>query len=99
MVSQNRILPPGVTAKTLDSFFDHVDGILGQDKVSRDFSTGALLGLYGDNVYNDPFPIGRVRTPSGAVRPSSPEEVQAVVRAANQFKVPLWTISRGKNLG
>ena len=30
---------------------------------------------------------------------TSVEEVQAVMRIANQFRVPVWPISRGKNLG
>src|SRR3954471_20979192 len=31
--------------------------------------------------------------------PASVEEIQAVVRAANAFKVPLYPISRGRNWG
>ena len=34
-----------------------------------------------------------------AVGPQSTEEVQAIIRIANEHKVPLWPISRGKNLG
>jgi 4-cresol dehydrogenase (hydroxylating) flavoprotein subunit len=37
--------------------------------------------------------------PGAAVAPSSVEEVQAIVRIANQFRIPLWPISRGKNFG
>ena len=36
---------------------------------------------------------------SAAVAPGSVEEIQAIVRLANEHKVPLWPISRGKNLG
>ncbi|RYG80177.1 FAD-binding oxidoreductase, partial [bacterium] len=36
---------------------------------------------------------------SGAVAPGSVEEVQAVLRIANEHRIPLWPISRGKNLG
>ena len=36
---------------------------------------------------------------SAVVLPSSVEEVQAVVRIANDFGVPLWTFSRGRNYG
>jgi len=35
--------------------------------------------------------------PSAVVQPASVEEVQAVVRIANEFKIPIWTNSRGKN--
>jgi len=37
--------------------------------------------------------------PSGAVAPASVEEVQAIVRLANEHKTPLWPVARGKNLG
>ena len=33
------------------------------------------------------------------LRPSSTEEVQAIVKAANQFHTPLYPISTGKNWG
>lgn len=31
--------------------------------------------------------------------PSSVEELQVVLKVANKYLVPVWTISRGKNLG
>ena len=31
--------------------------------------------------------------------PKSTEQLQQVLRVANQYAVPLWTFSRGKNLG
>jgi 4-cresol dehydrogenase (hydroxylating) len=36
---------------------------------------------------------------SAVVQPSSVEEVQAVVRLANEYGVPLWTTSQGRNNG
>jgi len=36
--------------------------------------------------------------PSGAVAPASVEEVQAVLKVANKYKLPLWTVSTGKNM-
>jgi 4-cresol dehydrogenase (hydroxylating) len=36
---------------------------------------------------------------SAALAPASVEEVQAIVRLANEYKTPLWPTSRGKNLG
>lgn len=38
-------------------------------------------------------------TPSLVVQPGSVEDVQAVVRIANEFAVPLWTSSQGRNFG
>ena len=37
--------------------------------------------------------------PSAAVAPDGVEQVQAVVKIANNFKIPLWIISTRKNLG
>lgn len=51
-------------------------------------------------AYADPFAWNPDdHMPAGAVSPGSLEEVQAVVRIANEEKAPLWPISRGKNLG
>jgi 4-cresol dehydrogenase (hydroxylating) flavoprotein subunit len=37
--------------------------------------------------------------PVGAVAPATVEEVQELVRIANKYKQPLWTVSTGKNMG
>jgi 4-cresol dehydrogenase (hydroxylating) len=37
--------------------------------------------------------------PGAVVAPASTAEVQALVRLANEHRVPLWPISRGKNFG
>jgi 4-cresol dehydrogenase (hydroxylating) len=37
--------------------------------------------------------------PSAVLMPASVEEVQAVLRIANEFRVPLWTSSQGRNNG
>lgn len=33
------------------------------------------------------------------ISPSSVEQLQAALKIVNEFKTPIWTISRGKNLG
>ncbi|CAK7201600.1 hypothetical protein SEUCBS139899_004308 [Sporothrix eucalyptigena] len=83
------------------SFFDHVSRTIGAENVSRDGSSGALAGPSGQTAYGDLYPLGGERgtSPVGAIRPQTVEEVQEVLRAANKFGVPLWTVSRGKNLG
>ncbi|KAK0728341.1 hypothetical protein B0T26DRAFT_800119 [Lasiosphaeria miniovina] len=32
-------------------------------------------------------------------RPTTVEQIQAILRVANDYKIPVWTVSRGKNLG
>lgn len=51
-------------------------------------------------LYVDPYNPGPENEfiPSGYVAPSSVDEVQALVRLANETGIPLWPISTGKNL-
>jgi 4-cresol dehydrogenase (hydroxylating) flavoprotein subunit len=52
------------------------------------------------DAYSDRFPVdARGHRPGAAVAPTSTEQVQAIVRIAAEHHVPLWPISRGKNLG
>jgi 4-cresol dehydrogenase (hydroxylating) flavoprotein subunit len=51
-------------------------------------------------AYSDHFAADEEKhQPSAAIAPANAEEVRAVVRIANQYRVPLWPISRGKNFG
>ncbi|KAL2205685.1 FAD-linked oxidase-like protein [Sarocladium strictum] len=101
MQSLARVLPPGIGALEHDQFFDELARIVGEGNISRDATTGALTGPHQQNTYGDPYATVNQdqRLPSGAVRPASVDEVQQVLRVANQFGIPLWTISRGRNLG
>jgi 4-cresol dehydrogenase (hydroxylating) len=45
-----------------------------------------------------PDPSGK-HAPVGAVCPQSAEEVQALVKIANEYRQPLWPVSTGKNMG
>jgi len=51
--------------------------------------------------YRDPFSFdgGNAHRPGAVVQPGTVEEVQAVVRIANEQKIPLWVVSTGRNLG
>jgi 4-cresol dehydrogenase (hydroxylating) flavoprotein subunit len=51
-------------------------------------------------AYSDHFAADEEKhQPAGALSPANAEEVRAIVRIANQYRVPLWPISRGKNFG
>lgn len=52
-------------------------------------------------AFHDPFSFdaGKAHHPAAAVRPETVEQVQALVRIANENKIPLWVVSTGKNLG
>ena len=48
----------------------------------------------------DPLAFDQERhRPAGRIAPADIEEVRAALRVAAQYDVPLWPISRGKNLG
>lgn len=51
--------------------------------------------------YNDPFPLGDPEefAPGVVLFPTSREQVQDIVRIANELDVPVWANSRGKNNG
>ena len=88
------VLPPGVTRDALDTAIKKYKNIVGDDQVYQ-----------GDGLteYIDPYELheaeGTRRMPSAAVRPKDIEELKEVLKISNEFGIPVWTFSRGKNLG
>ena len=86
------ILPPGLSRAAFATA-----------KRGFEAAVGAGNAFFDDldrDTYADKFAVDDTgHLPLGAVAPASAEEVQAIVRIAAQYKVPLWPISRGKNLG
>ncbi len=66
--------------------------IVGADNV---FTTDQDRSAYADHFAPEPA----AHLPAGAVAPTTRDQVRDIVRAANRERVPLWPISRGKNLG
>ena len=62
------------------------------------FYTEEDLNLYRD-AYSPQWDDADEPIPSLALAPKSTEEVQEIVKIANTFKIPLFPISTGKNLG
>ena len=62
------------------------------------FDQSADLNTYRD-FYSVLWGEPEERLASAAIAPSSVDEVQAVVRAANERNIPLYPISTGRNLG
>src|SRR2546430_699609 len=84
-------LPPGVSESAMDRAVAAFAAALGSDAV---VTSERELREYRDPyayVGSDEF------TASAVVLPTSVEQVQAVVRVANEFKVPLWTFGQGRN--
>ncbi|EOD51333.1 putative 4-cresol dehydrogenase protein [Neofusicoccum parvum UCRNP2] len=88
------VLPPGVSQADFDRAIKEYASIVSEDGVF----TGQAL-----EDYIDPYELweaeGKRRMPSGAVCPRSIEELRGVLAISNKYGIPVWTFSRGKNLG
>jgi len=89
----SRILPPGVSAEQYDAAIKEFATVVGNDWVlDTDEDRVSYLDLYAPGSEHQ-WPA------SAAIAPGSVEEIQQVVKIANKYKTPLWTVARGKNLG
>ncbi len=87
------VLPPNVSEKDFQKALAAFAGVVGRQWVlATDEDRDSYMDIYAPGDADQ-------HIPSAAVGPSSAEEIQAIVRIANEYKVPLWPISRGKNLG
>jgi 4-cresol dehydrogenase (hydroxylating) len=86
-------LPPGVSERDLSQAVDAFVAALGSERV---LTTAEAL-----REFRDPFAHSTwdEYTASAVVMPETVEEVQEVVRIANRFTIPLWTIGQGRNNG
>ena len=87
-------LPPGVSAKDFLAVLRQFEGVVGKEWV---FSSDEDVELYRDS-YSPFWHEPEDPVPSAAVAPDGVEQIQQIVRIANKYKVPLWTVSTGKNL-
>ncbi|MET3231834.1 UNVERIFIED_ORG: FAD/FMN-containing dehydrogenase [Burkholderia sp. 1263] len=86
-----RSLPPNVSAAQFDRALAGWRAIVGEAQV-----VSSAAGLA---AYLDPFAPGEPAafSASAAVLPASVDEIRAVLRIANEFRIPLWTVSTGRN--
>jgi 4-cresol dehydrogenase (hydroxylating) flavoprotein subunit len=86
-------LPPRISPVQFDAALKAYAGVVGKDWVlASDQDRDAYSDIYAPGSEEE-WPA------SAAVAPATVEEIQAVVRLANEHKTPLWPVSRGKNLG
>jgi len=86
--------PPGVSEADFASAVQAFANVVGADWVFTDDDT---MATYRD-AYS-PYNGGEgERHASGAVAPNSVEQVQEILRIANRYRIPLYTISTGRNL-
>jgi 4-cresol dehydrogenase (hydroxylating) flavoprotein subunit len=86
-------LPPRVSAASFQRALESFERVVGKGWVlATDEDRDAYCDIYAPGSESE-WPA------SAAIAPANAEEVQALVRLANEFKTPLWPTSRGKNLG
>ena len=87
-------LPPHMIASDFDAAIRRIEEVVGSDWV---FTSDEEVALYRD-AYSPLWGEAEERVASAAVAPISVEEIQAVVRIANEYRLPLYPISTGRNL-
>jgi (+)-pinoresinol hydroxylase len=88
-------VPPGVSPSDFADALKQFEAVVGKEWV---FTSDEDVALYRD-AYS-PF-LGEPDeiVASAAVAPDTVEQVQQIIKVANNYKIPIYTISTGKNLG
>jgi (+)-pinoresinol hydroxylase len=87
-------LPPNVSQSAFTAALAAWRDAVGPEWV---FTSAEDVALYRD-AYSPFWDESEERVASAAVAPGTLEQVQAVVRAANKHRIPLYPISTGRNL-
>jgi 4-cresol dehydrogenase (hydroxylating) flavoprotein subunit len=92
-VASTRALPPGLSEADFSRAIDDFTAALGSAKV--------LTGDEDLREFRDPFQYASWDdyTASAVLMPTTVEEIQEIVRIANERKVALWTHGTGRNNG
>ena len=88
-------LPPGVSERNFQRAVDRFASVVGPGWV---FTSDEDIALYRD-AYSPLVGEPEEKVASAAVAPDSAEQVQEIVRIANEYRIPLYPISTGRNLG
>jgi len=86
--------PPGVSAADFASALEQFAAAVGKQWV---FTSDEAVSTYRD-AYSPLWGEAAEKVASAAVAPDSVAQIQQIVRIANRYKVPLYTISTGRNL-
>lgn len=93
MSSQRKALPKGVAAGDFDKAIKEIRGILGDEYVLIEEER---LAPY--NKIMMPVPDAQ-HAPSAAIMPDGVEQIRKVMKVANKYRIPVYPVSTGKNLG
>ncbi|KAK3950445.1 hypothetical protein QBC32DRAFT_371965 [Pseudoneurospora amorphoporcata] len=100
------VLPPGITHQVWTKATQAFISVLGPDAVLIDSALSDYINPYDlheaesaeDESAENSNSNSKRKVPSAAVCPSSTDQLSAILKIANEFTIPLWTFSRGKNL-
>lgn len=107
------VLPPGVSKAEFDKAIAELAAGLGQDAVftgealkeyvdpyeipesghGRNIPSAAVWYVFAPEVLLSPPKVNKSSSPT------SVEELQKALKIVNAYRIPVWTVSRGKNLG
>ncbi|MBN9463952.1 MAG: FAD-binding oxidoreductase [Burkholderiales bacterium] len=93
MSSKRNVLPRGTPAAAFEKALEELRAIVGREYVLDD---AERLAPY--NKIMMPVPDAQ-HAPSAAIMPADVEQIQQVMKVLNRHKVPVYTVSTGKNLG
>ena len=86
-------LPKGISEAIFDKAIAEFKMILGADEV---LTNAEQLGQYTKTM----MPVADTQhLPSAVILARSVEQIQKILAVCNRYKVPVWTISTGKNMG
>lgn len=89
----NAVLPKGVVQEEFDKAVEKFRSLLGNDNVLVNAEQLVPYNKIMMSVENE------AHAPSAALTATSVEQVQGVVKICNEHKIPIWTISTGRNFG
>lgn len=86
------LLPEGVSRQAMDAALAAFAAVVGKEWV---FVTADQRV----ESYRDAFPVDDPDrfAPAAAVAPDGVEQIRAILKIANQYRIPLWTVSGGRN--
>ena len=93
MSTKRKALPKGIAAGEFDKAIKELKAILGDEHVLVDEVRLAPYNKIMMPVPNDQH------APSAAITPASVEQIQGVLKVLNKYRIPVYPISTGKNLG
>ncbi|OFV91416.1 MAG: p-cresol methylhydroxylase [Acidobacteria bacterium RIFCSPLOWO2_02_FULL_64_15] len=88
-------IPPGVNTRDWAAALKQFEDAVGSQWV---FTSNEDIALYRD-AYSVLWGEPEERLASAAVAPDTVEQVQRIVRTANTYKIPLYPIATGRDLG